>query len=162
TRTRDRIGDSLAGVLGRRGPVDAATVETLEEALLAADVGPATTEKLIAGAREAVRRQDLDLRHALEQSAVDLLSARRTRFEPGPERPWVALVVGVNGAGKTTLAGKLAARFAKAGRPTLLVAADTFRAAAAEQLETWAERAGASIVRAKDGADPAAVAHDGL
>jgi fused signal recognition particle receptor len=74
----------------------------------------------------------------------------------------VALIVGVNGVGKTTLAGKLAARFAAEGRRTLLVAADTFRAAAAEQLEVWASRAGVDIVRGRDGGDPAAVVHDGL
>jgi fused signal recognition particle receptor len=162
TKTRERLGGSLSGLLGRRGSIDPQMIELLEDALIAGDVGPSTTEKLIAGAREKMSRGDLDLRQALEQTAVDLLSARRASFEPGPERPWVALIVGVNGAGKTTLAGKLAASFARAGRGTLLVAADTFRAAAAEQLETWAGRAGAQIVRAKDGADPAAVTHDGL
>jgi fused signal recognition particle receptor len=161
-RTRTRLGESLGGLLGRRGAVDAASLEQLEEALLAADVGPATAEQLIERARARMGREDLDLRTALERSAADLLSERRASFEPGPERPWVALVTGVNGVGKTTLAGKLAASFARSGRSTLLVAADTFRAAAAEQLETWAARAGAEIVRAKDGADPAAVAHDGL
>ena len=162
SKTRERLGDSLAGVLGRKGAVDAATLETLEEALLAADVGPASAEKLIDDARATMSRSDLDLRAALERAAAGLLGARRASFEPGPERPWVALIAGVNGAGKTTLAGKLAAHFARTGRSTLLVAADTFRAAAAEQLEVWAERAGADIVRAKQGADPAAVAHDGL
>ncbi|HEV2105759.1 MAG TPA: signal recognition particle-docking protein FtsY, partial [Candidatus Eisenbacteria bacterium] len=83
-------------------------------------------------------------------------------FAPGDERPWVALIVGVNGAGKTTLAGKLAAHLARAGHPALLVAADTYRAAAAEQLVVWAQRAGVEIVRARDGADPGAVVHDGL
>jgi fused signal recognition particle receptor len=161
-RTRTRLGDSLAGLMSRRGPVDAATLEELESALLAADVGPATTERLIATARERMGREDLDLGAALQRSAAELLAERRASFEPGAERPWVALVMGVNGAGKTTLAGKLAAAFARSGRSTLLIAADTFRAAATEQLATWAERAGAAIVRATDGADPAAVVHDGL
>ena len=162
SRTRARLGESLVELLGRRDPVDAAVAEALEEGLLAADVGPATTERLIARARELMSRGDIDLRQALERGAIELLSAQRSTFQPGRERPWVALIAGVNGAGKTTLAGKLAASFARQGRSTLLVAADTFRAAAAEQLETWAGRAGASIVRAKDGADPAAVVHDGL
>jgi len=161
-KTHARIGESLSGILGRRGVVDPEMLESLEEALLAADVGPATTEKLIAGARERMKRQDLSLREALEATATELLSVRRASFEPGPERPWVALIVGVNGSGKTTLAGKMAARFASSGRSTLMVAADTFRAAAAEQLQVWAERAGAQVVRAKDGGDPAAVVHDGL
>jgi fused signal recognition particle receptor len=161
-RTRTQIGESVGGLLRRRGAVDSATLEQLGEALLAADVGPATAERLIARARERMGREDLDLRAALEKSAAEMLGEHRSRFEPGEERPWVALVAGVNGVGKTTLAGKLAASFARSGRSSLLVAADTFRAAAAEQLEAWAARAGADIVRAKDGADPAAVAHDGL
>lgn len=162
-RTRERLGGPLAAWLGRRGEPDAATVERLEEALLAADVGPATTERLIGRARDLARREpDLDLRAALERSATELLSVCRARFEPAGEKPWVAMIAGVNGVGKTTLAGKLAAAFARQGKATLLVAADTFRAAAAEQLDVWAKRAGVSIVRARDGADPAAVAHDGL
>jgi len=161
-RTRSRIGESIGGLLRRRGAVDPATLEQLEEALLAADVGPATADRLIALARERMGREDLDLRGALEKSAAEILAEHRSRLEPDDQRQWVAMVAGVNGVGKTTLAGKLAASFARSGRSSLLVAADTFRAAAAEQLETWATRAGAEIVRAKDGADPAAVAHDGL
>jgi fused signal recognition particle receptor len=162
-RTRERLGEPIRALLGQRGAPDPATLDRLEEALLAADVGPATAERLIGLAQNRMRgAPDLDLRTALEQAAAELLSARRARFEPTGERPWVALITGVNGVGKTTLAGKLAAAFARQGRTTLLVAADTFRAAAVEQLDVWAERAGASIVRARDGADPAAVAHDGL
>ncbi len=162
-RTRDRLGGPLGTLLGLRGTPDPATLERLEEALLAADVGLATAKRLIERARDSLRgAPDLDLRTALERSAAAMLSARRVTFEPGAEKPWVALVTGVNGVGKTTLAGKLAAAFARRGKSTMLVAADTFRAAAAEQLDVWAERAGAAIVRARDGADPAAVAHDGL
>ena len=163
SRTRERIGEPLAKILGRRGDPDPATIEQLEEALLATDVGPDTTERLIEGARRRMRASaDLDLRHALEREAAELLSARRASFEPGGQKPWVALVTGVNGVGKTTLAGKLAAAFARQGRGTLLVAADTFRAAATEQLDVWASRAGVSILKARDGADPAAVVHDGV
>ena len=160
SRTRDRLG--LGALLGRR-TLDPADVERLEEALLAADAGPATAERMIGKARELLDRGgDLDLRQALEQAAQELLSARSATFEPGGEKPWIAVIVGVNGVGKTTLAGKMAAGFASRGLGTLLVAADTFRAAAGEQLDVWAERAGASILRARDGADPAAVAHDGV
>jgi fused signal recognition particle receptor len=162
TRTRERIEGSLSGMLGRRGAVEPETLERLEEALLEADVGPGTSERLIERARQRMGREDLDLRTALERTASDLLSTHRASFQPQGQKPWVALVAGVNGVGKTTLAGKLAAGFARAGRSTLLVAADTFRAAAVEQLEIWAERAGATVVRARDGADPAAVVHDGL
>ena len=165
-RTRDAIVAGVGAALGRSGPVDAATLEALEEALLAADVGPDTTDRLIEQARRLMGQEhSLDLRGALERAAEEMLRGSRepVRFAPGPgQHPWVVLVVGVNGAGKTTFAGKLAARFMREGHPALLVAADTFRAAASEQLVVWAERAGVEIVRARDGADPAAVVHDGL
>lgn len=162
-RTRAAIGGQLGAALGLRGPVAPETLERLEEALLLADVGPATSARLIERATERMdRERGLELREALERCAADLLGARRARFAPGDENPWVALMIGVNGVGKTTLAGKLAASFAREGLSTMLVAADTFRAAAAEQLEVWAERAGVELVRARPGADPAAVAHDGV
>ena len=163
SRTRERLGEPLAKILGRGGEPDPATIEQLEEALLATDVGPETTARLIAGARRRLRTSpDSDLRQALEREAAELLGAHRATFEPGGQKPWVALVLGVNGVGKTTLAGKLAAAFARQGRGTMLVAADTFRAAATEQLDVWASRAGVSILKARDGADPAAVVHDGM
>ena len=162
TRTRERLGLEVGSLLGRR-TVDAETRERLEEALLSADVGPATTELLLARAEKLLReKQAPDLREALERTAAEIAGARRAAFEPGTERPWVALLVGVNGVGKTTLAGKLAHGLTRAGRRVLLVAADTFRAAASEQLGVWAERAGVHVVRARDGADPAAVVHDAL
>jgi fused signal recognition particle receptor len=148
--------------------VDAATRQGLEDALLLADVGPAAAERVIAGAEARMAREPLDLRAALEREVAARLGAKRASFTPGAAdgaptpRPWVALIVGVNGVGKTTLAGKLAARLAGEGRRTLLIAADTFRAAAVEQLEAWAERAKVQMVRGREGADPAAVVHDGL
>jgi len=162
-KTRDTITGAVGQALGLR-TLDPATIETLEEALIAADVGPATTDRLIADAKLRLQRDPkLDLRGALELAATDLLGGRRLAFEPGPEKPWVALLVGVNGVGKTTFAGKLAARYAREGRKAMLVAADTFRAAAGEQLDIWAGRAGVEIVGATSrGADPAAVVHDGL
>jgi len=165
-RTRAAIGGQIGASLGLKGAVDPETLERLEEALLAADVGPETSARLIERARERMgRERDLSLQQALETCAAEILGAP-VRFEPpaagGNQGPWVALVVGVNGVGKTTLTGKLAASFARNGIGTMLVAADTFRAAAAEQLEVWAGRAGVEIVRAKPGADPAAVAHDGV
>ncbi|HUK62448.1 MAG TPA: signaling recognition particle receptor family protein, partial [Dongiaceae bacterium] len=162
SRTREQVVSSLGGVLSR-SVVDPATLERLEEALLLADVGPATTSRLIETARSAVARAPgLDLGTALERAAAGILSTRRASFAPNGHTPWVALVIGVNGVGKTTLAGKLAAHFAREGRRTRLVAADTFRAAAGEQLGIWAERAGVDLTRAGDGADPAAVVHDGI
>ena len=169
TRTRDALTSVVGAALGKRA-LDPATVEALEHALLAADVGPATTERLIAEARKALDRDaSLDLRAALERAAAALVGANRAAFAPGAPgeagsgKPWVALLVGVNGVGKTTFAGKLAASYARAGKRTLLVAADTFRAAAVEQLDVWADRAGVEIVRpGSHGADPASVTHDGL
>ena len=163
SRTRDALTQAVGAALGKR-TLDPATVEQLEHAQLGADVGPATTERLIAEARKALDKDaTLDLRAALERGAASLVGSKQAAFAPGTEKPWVALLVGVNGVGKTTFAGKLAASYARAGKKTLLVAADTFRAAAAEQLDVWAGRAGVEIVRSgSDGADPAAVVHDGL
>jgi len=163
SRTRDALTQAVGAALGKR-TLDPATVEQLEHALLGADVGPETTDRLIAEARKALDKDaTLDLRAALERGAASLVGSKQAAFAPGTEKPWVALLVGVNGVGKTTFAGKLAASYARAGKKTLLVAADTFRAAAAEQLDVWAGRAGVEIVRSgSDGADPAAVVHDGL
>ena len=162
-RTREALTSVVGAALGRR-TVDAATVEQLEEALLGADVGPATTDRLIADARKRLQRDEtIDLRAALEQSAEALLSGAHADFKPGATSPWVVLLIGVNGVGKTTFAGKLASRWTREGRRVVLVAADTFRAAAAEQLDVWAARAGVEVIRAgHDNADPAAVVHDGL
>jgi len=164
-KTRERMVQGLGTLLRQRGAVDAAEREQLEETLLAADVGPATTERLIGRAIERMGREpDLELGAALEATAAELVGRARATFAPGPQagRPWVALLVGVNGVGKTTFAGKLAAGFAREGRRTLLVAADTFRAAAADQLEVWAKRAAVELLRTRDGGDPAAAVHDGL
>ena len=163
-KTRNAIAGTVGQALGRRGPLDAATVAALEDALLLADVGPDTTDRLVERARQLLAREpELDLRGALEREAQRMLEGSgAVTFAPGRERPWVLLLVGVNGVGKTTFAGKLAARFGRDGRRTLLVAADTFRAAAADQLDVWAQRAGVELIRARDGSDPAAVVHDGL
>jgi fused signal recognition particle receptor len=164
-RTREQVGQALESVLRGGGAPDAESRQRLEEALLQADVGPATAERLIALAEARMRgARALDLRAALEQTAAEMLALPGPPLEPGPAGtgPWVLLLVGVNGSGKTTLAGKLAAHFARQGRRTLLVAADTFRAAAPEQLEAWAARAGVEMVGARAGSDPAAVVHDGL
>jgi fused signal recognition particle receptor len=162
-RTRQRFAENLSGLFAGRREVDAPLAQALEEALIAADVGPATAERLLAAMREELDRDPrADAREALERAVRGLLSRAEGRFEPGPERPWVVLVLGVNGAGKTTLAGKLASHFQRQGLRVMLVAADTFRAAAVDQLEVWARRAGADFVRQRSGADPAAVVHDAL
>ena len=155
-KTRDGVFAGIAGVLGGRA-LDPAAVEELETALIRADVGVRTTAQLL----DAVRRE------ANEQPVRDRLAAAMLATLPAaPARPLatphVIMVVGVNGVGKTTSIGKLAARYTAAGKKVLLVAGDTFRAAAIEQLDVWAERAGAGLVRQQQGSDPAAVVFDGM
>lgn len=162
-RARSGLGASVAAILGR-GPSEEAW-EELEEALIAADVGVDSAARLVAEVREQVRERGARtpaetlelLKDALrrELAAADRDLARRG------DGPTVWLVTGVNGTGKTTSIGKLAARHARDGEQVVLAAADTFRAAAADQLERWADDAGARIVRAGEGADPASVAYDG-
>ena len=144
--------------LGRFDPRDDAAWEELEEALISADVGMAATDSLVERLRG--RRSVEDLEQALVEEITAMLG------EPGAlavnERPSVVLVVGVNGTGKTTTIGKLAHRLSEHGRSVLVAAADTFRAAADEQLEIWSQRAGADFVGSTRGADPAAVAYDAI
>ena len=152
--------------LGRaRRPITPELWEALEELLLLADFGVPTTEKIVGGLK-TVAKQEL---WATSDQIVARFRKDVERFLtlPNPElnlgeKPAVVLVVGVNGSGKTTTIGKLATRLRKEGKRVLLVAADTFRAAAAEQLHIWAERSGAEYVRGKEGADPASVVFDGM
>ena len=160
------LGKTRRDLLGRVSPllarrdVDDAALEELEAALLTADVGVAMTARLIADLRQ--RRGEAPLGEVLQEGLVAVLEAAASRPPAVEGRPHVVLVVGVNGAGKTTSIGKLACRYSTAGRRVLLVAGDTFRAAAADQLAVWAERAGAELVRQQPGGDPGAVVYDGL
>jgi fused signal recognition particle receptor len=160
--TRERLAGQLDVVLGR-GPGDVTRVlPELEEALVSADVGVRTAAELVARVKTRVgsTADGSGIRRALREEIEATLGAEEA---PVPSvRPWVVLVLGVNGVGKTTTIGKLAAQHAAAGRRVLLVAADTFRAAAIDQLGVWAERTGAEIVRQGPGANPAAVAFDGM
>jgi fused signal recognition particle receptor len=164
-RTREALNTPIEDLVRGRRPLDAAALESVEEALLAADLGLPAVEEAMGALREksgaiapgglAAMRQLLgeQIRRALDRPAGPA---------PFSARPWVVFVVGVNGAGKTTTIGKLAAGWAAEGRSVLLCAADTFRAAAAEQLEVWASRAGAAFHRGAEGADPSAVLTDAL
>ncbi|HVP38313.1 MAG TPA: signal recognition particle-docking protein FtsY [Candidatus Saccharimonadales bacterium] len=168
-RSRDALGEGLGSLLAGRARLDEALLETLEERLVASDVGLATAERLIQRVRERARGQaevgGAEVRGWLAEDVAAILreagSGAPLLPEPAP-RPAVILVVGVNGVGKTTTIGKVAWRLTQAGQRVLVVACDTFRAAAAQQLEIWAGRAGADILRQREGADPAAVAFDGL
>jgi fused signal recognition particle receptor len=145
----------------RKGrPVDVDTIEALEELLIMADVGVAATDRII----EAVRKQgatDKSLRDTVKEEIRAIFAAVPSVSTNG-QQPHVVLIVGVNGTGKTTTVGKLALFLKTAGKRPLVVAADTFRAAAVEQLEVWAHRAGVDLIRAREGADPAAVVFDGI
>jgi fused signal recognition particle receptor len=164
-KTRDNLAGHWNALLGRQ-MVDDAFWQELEETLIAADFGVSTTEKIVGQLKVAAQQQNLsaagDVIRVFRSDVADYL--KHPRLEPVSVRskPHVVLAVGVNGSGKTTTIGKLAAQERSRGRSVMLVAGDTFRAAAAEQLEVWAKRSGAEIVRHKEGADPAAVVFDGL
>ena len=157
--TGRRFRERLDTALGRAGEE---RFEALEEALLGADVGTRTTALLLGRVREQTRSGDdpASLRGALRTELIRILGGADTAKPSTP--PKVILVTGVNGVGKTTTIGKLASRYAAEGAKVLLIAADTFRAAAIEQLGVWATRTGADIVRHEQGADPSAVVFDGL
>jgi fused signal recognition particle receptor len=167
-RSRTGFGQGLLGLLGA-GELDEESWEDVEATLLQADLGPEMTVELIDTLRtelaaRAVRTPD-QARQLLREVLTDALATgldRAVRALPHDGRPGVVLVVGVNGTGKTTTTGKLARVLVAGGRHVVLGAADTFRAAAAEQLGTWGERAGATVVRGPEGADPASVAFDAV
>ena len=147
----------------RKGrPIDVDTIDALEELLIMADVGVAATERII----EAVKRQTAtgkSLRDAVKDEIRAIFASVPSALAaPNGHLPHVVLIVGVNGTGKTTTVGKLARLLKASGKKPLVVAADTFRAAAVEQLEIWANRAGVDLIRAREGADPAAVVFDGI
>jgi fused signal recognition particle receptor len=150
----------LEALFRGRGQLDSETLDQVEEVLFGADIGVRTAEELL----EVVRRTDSPdaVRAALESRALEILQSSPAPVSASRGSPHVVLVVGVNGSGKTTTVGKLAARWVREGQRVLVVAGDTFRAAATEQLEVWAERAGAEFVPAETGRDPAAVAYDAI
>jgi fused signal recognition particle receptor len=145
----------------RTRPIDVDTVEALEELLLSADVGVAATEKIVLAVRDRARRGE-SLRDLVKQEIRGIFDAVDTRPAANGHKPHVTLIVGVNGTGKTTTIGKLANLLKSEGKQPLVCAADTFRAAAVEQLEVWAKRAQVDIVRAREGSDPAAVVFDAI
>ncbi|MEL7609818.1 MAG: signal recognition particle-docking protein FtsY [Bacillota bacterium] len=160
-KTRDSL---FSGVFSRAGIVGEAFFEELEEAMIMADMGMATTQKLLDELRDTLEKNKIkevsEARAALISIVADAMRAEDGFL--GQEGGAIALIVGVNGVGKTTSIGKLAHYYLSKGRKPMLAAADTFRAAAAEQLGIWAERAGVPIVRHGEGADPAAVVYDAM
>ena len=145
----------------RTRQIDVDTIEALEEILIGADIGVAATERIVTAVRNR-SRQGESLRDLVKQEIRQIFDTVAPAAASNGQAPRVTLIVGVNGTGKTTTIGKLANLKKKEGREPLVCAADTFRAAAVEQLEVWAGRAGVDIVRAKEGSDPAAVVFDAI
>jgi len=167
-KTRQALTESLGAVFSRKR-IDAETLEELEEALILADLGVQTTEKILQEVTKRVKQKTIEAGEGLQTGVIEMVrdillastpvSATDLTSRP---RPWVLLMVGVNGVGKTTTLGKLAHQFQAAGEKSILVAADTFRAAAIEQAELWAKRAGVDIIKGQPGGDAAAVAFDAV
>ena len=164
SKTRDALSNTLSNVF-TGSEIDDDFYDELEESLILADLGVETSVKATEMLRKKIKEEHLkttdEAKIALKQILVQMLSQGDTALNLST-KPAVVLVIGVNGVGKTTTIGKLASRYVAEGKNVMLVAADTFRAAAADQLEIWANRSGASIVRQNEGADPASVVFDGI
>lgn len=173
SKTRENLSSRIEDVFKGKKQIDAGTLEELEEILIGADIGVQTTLEIIEDVRQQVDRQTLkdvdELKQSIKTHLLKILEdAAHTRgiasetAIPDDVRPYVMMVVGVNGAGKTTTIGKLAQRIKAEGNEVLICAADTFRAAATDQLAIWAERAGVPLIQQRQGTDPAAVLFDSL
>lgn len=170
-KTKESVLSKLSRAIAGKSRVDDDVLDNLEEALITSDVGVETTIKIIERIQDRVARDKYmgtdELNQILREEIVDLLEENSSVYNNkvtygDDKKPYVVMVVGVNGVGKTTTIGKLAAQLTKNGKKVYLGAADTFRAAAIEQLTVWAERSGSSIVKQQMGADPASVAFDTL
>ena len=164
-KTRDALSATLGSVFSGFSQLDDDFYDELEESLILADLGVETSTKATQRLRRVIKEEHLktvpEAKEALKNILVDMLNVGDTALNLSTV-PSVVLVIGVNGVGKTTTIGKLATQLVKQGKKVMLVAGDTFRAAAADQLEIWAGRSGASIVRQHEGADPASVVFDGI
>jgi len=167
SKTRAGLTDRLDQLLLGKKEIDTALLEDLEEILFTSDLGVATTQELIQQIQAGVTRKELDNPERLKEALRDQILAflqisPPEKKRPKPGEPLIIMVVGVNGVGKTTTIGKAAHLFRDEGKKVMLVAADTFRAAAIEQLDIWAERAGAEVIKQVSGADPSAVVFDAV
>ncbi len=164
SKTRNIFSGGIEKIFSGKRHIDDNLLEELEELLITSDIGVQAATDLIQCISEkapAISGSD-QIKGILKDEIIRLLNSNAPRPKSPVSKPHVIMVVGVNGVGKTTTIGKLATKFAASGNRVLIAAADTFRAAAVEQLSIWAERAGADIVKHKDNADPAAVAYDGI
>jgi fused signal recognition particle receptor len=167
TRTRENLSQRIEEVVSIGKEIDRATLDDLEATLIGADLGNTTTREVLDKLREKADRKQIkntdELKRLLKEELLAILNAANTRpVQKVDGTPEVILVVGVNGTGKTTTIGKLSQVFRSQGKTVLLCAADTFRAAAIEQLEIWGQRTGTEVIRTKPGGDPAAVLYDAL
>ena len=165
TKTRESLGDKLNSLVGAFISVDEEFFEELEELLILSDTGTDSAAALCEAVKKRVKKENISepekIKELLKEEIERILSEKSSEIDLS-SAPSVIIVLGVNGVGKTTTIGKLAAKYKKEGKKVLLAAADTFRAAASEQLSIWAERAGVPIVKHSEGADPAAVLFDAI
>src|SRR5215813_1538427 len=167
TRTRENLSERIEEVVAFTKEIDRSTLDDLEATLISADLGTATTREVLETLREKADRKQIkdvnELKRLLKEELLRIMTAANSQpVKKVDGTPEVILVVGVNGTGKTTTIGKLAQVFRSQGKTVLLCAADTFRAAAIDQLEIWGQRTGTEVIRTKPGGDPAAVLYDAL
>jgi fused signal recognition particle receptor len=166
SRTRESLGERIESVIALTREVDESTLEELEMSLLASDLGVTTTTEIIDALRERAKRQQIrdgaELKDLLKEQLKAILDEQQRPVRVVTTPPEVIMMVGVNGTGKTTTSGKMAAYFRAQGKSVLLCAADTFRAAAIEQLEVWGQRSGVEIIKTRQGGDPSAALFDSL
>ncbi len=165
-KTRENLTNKIEKLIIGYADIDDAFLDELEETLIMADVGVTTTEKLMAAVRKGIKKKEInspeDLKPFLAREIAGILEQGEETTRMAQTGLTVMLVVGVNGAGKTTTIGKLSAYYREQGKKVMLAAADTFRAAAIDQLAVWSQRTGASFIRHEEGSDPAAVAFDAV
>ena len=165
TKTKESINDKINNVFSNFRKVDEELLEELEEALIMSDMGVETSTQIIKNLREKIKKEKIEdgeqVKEALREEIEKILEKCDNSLKL-ETKPSVILVVGVNGVGKTTSIGKMSARLARDGKKVIVAAADTFRAAAVEQLEIWAQRAGAEVVKREEGTDPASVVFEAI
>ena len=165
TKTKDSINDKINNVFSNFRKVDEDLLEELEEALIMSDIGIETSTKIIENLRQRIKKEKVEeaeqVKELLREEIKNILETTENSLKL-ETKPSVILVIGVNGVGKTTSIGKMAARLAKNGKKIVVAAADTFRAAAVEQLEIWTKRAGAEIVKREEGVDSASVVYEAI
>ncbi len=166
TKTRESFTEKIEKIVIGYADIDDELLDELEETLIMSDVGFNTTEKLMVAVRKGIKKKEIngpeDLKPFLARQISEMLTKDSDEIHMAAEGPTVMLVIGVNGVGKTTTIGKLSAFYKGQGKSVMLAAADTFRAAAIDQLEVWGQRTGATVIKHEEGSDPAAVAFDAV